>query len=236
MGGTDSNDGSPVGRTLPEEVLARRAALPRKPSAVTLEGRLVRLEPLDLARHAAGLQAVSDGRALTVGDRSTGAYDPEALIWRYLSGGPFSTATDLAAWLRPQVEAADVLPFCVLDAAGGHPLGVATYMNNVPEHLKVELGSIWYGPVAQRTGANTEATWLLLEHAFGLGYRRAEWKCDALNARSRASALRMGFTFEGIQDAHLIIRGRNRDTAWFRILDEEWPRVRAGLRDLLARA
>jgi RimJ/RimL family protein N-acetyltransferase len=104
---------------------------------------------------------------------------------------------------------------------------------NFPEHLKIELGGIWYSPVAQGTGANTEAAYLMLGHAFGLGYRRVEWKCDALNERSRRAAERLGFTFEGIQDAHYIVKGRNRDTAWFRMLDGEWPRVRQRLRELL---
>jgi RimJ/RimL family protein N-acetyltransferase len=106
----------------------------------------------------------------------------------------------------------------------------------VPEHLKVELGSIWYSPLAQRTGANTEATYLMLRHAFGLGYRRVEWKCDALNERSRRAALRMGFAFEGVQEYHYIVKGRNRDTAWFRILDREWPTVKILLERLLDRS
>jgi len=105
--------------------------------------------------------------------------------------------------------------------------------NNFPNHLKVELGNIWYSPLVQRTKANLEATYLLLQHAFNLGYRRVEWKCDALNLRSRKAALRMGFKFEGIQESHFIIKGRNRDTAWFRILDSEWPEVEKLLLALL---
>ncbi|HLV37504.1 MAG TPA: GNAT family protein, partial [Spirillospora sp.] len=102
-----------------------------------------------------------------------------------------------------------------------------------PQHLKVELGNIWYSPIAQRTGANTEAIYLMLEHAFGLGYRRIEWKCDALNERSRRAALHLGFQFEGIQEYHYIVKGRSRDTAWFRMLDREWPDVRQRLEALL---
>jgi RimJ/RimL family protein N-acetyltransferase len=118
----------------------------------------------------------------------------------------------------------------VTDPRSDQQLGVVNYQANVPEHLKIELGGIWYSPVAQRTGANTEATYLMLDHAFGLGYRRVEWKCDALNERSRHAAERLGFTFEGVQDAHYIVKGRNRDTAWFRMLDSEWPGVRERLR------
>jgi RimJ/RimL family protein N-acetyltransferase len=137
-------------------------------------------------------------------------------------------------YLRPQVEAPDGLPFCVRDRATDHPLGVANFMSNAPDHLKIELGSIWYSPLAQRTGANTEATGLMLAHAFALGYRRLEWKCNALNTRSRRAAERMGFTFEGIQEAHMVVKGRNRDTAWYRILDHEWPAVSHHLQTLLA--
>jgi RimJ/RimL family protein N-acetyltransferase len=102
-------------------------------------------------------------------------------------------------------------------------------MSNKPQHLSIELGNIWYSPLAQKTGANTEATYLMLNHVFNLGYRRVIWKCDALNTRSRRSALRLGFQFEGIHEQHLIVKGRNRDTAWFRILDNEWDAVRQQL-------
>jgi RimJ/RimL family protein N-acetyltransferase len=117
--------------------------------------------------------------------------------------------------------------------ATGRQVGVLNYMNNFPEHLKIELGSIWYSPLVQRTNANLEATYLTLKHAFELGYRRLEWKCNALNERSRRAALRMGFQFEGIQEAHMIIKGRNRDTAWYRLLDGEWAQVKPHLEGML---
>ena len=232
---TDVAAGSAVGTLLDDEVLARRTRLPLKPAPVTLAGARIRLEPLDLDRDAAALHAVANGQPAQLGDRRIEAYDPDALIWRYMSGGPFEQAEDLAAWLRAQVEAPNVLCLAVFDLATDRPIGAATYMANMPEHLKVELGSIWYSPLAQRTGANTEATYLMLRHAFDLGYRRVEWKCDTLNQRSRRAALRMGFTFEGIQEHHYVVKGRNRDTAWFRILDHEWPVVKARLEELLRR-
>ena len=228
--------GEAPGAELGDDVLARRSSLPLKPDPVTLAGSLVRLEPLDPGRDVGPLHAVSNGQPARLGDREVPAYDPDALIWRYMSGGPFARAEDLAGWLRPQAEAPNVLALCVRHAATGQPLGVATYMANMPEHLKVELGSIWYSPLAQRTGANTEATYLMLRHAFDLGYRRVEWKCDTLNERSRNAALRIGFTFEGIQRYHYVVKGRNRDTAWFRILDHEWPAAKAHLEDLLRRS
>jgi RimJ/RimL family protein N-acetyltransferase len=224
------------GARLADEVLERRGRLPLKPAPVTLVGARVRLMPIDAERDAEALHAVSNGRPATLGDRQVGAYDADALIWRYLFGGPFDRAEELAAWLRAQADPPNALYLCVVDAPTGQPIGAASFMSNAPEHLKIELGNIWYSPLAQRTGANTEATYLMLRHAFDLGYRRVEWKCDALNARSRSAALRMGFKFEGIQESHFVVKGRNRDTAWFRILDREWPAVRELLEDLLRRS
>ena len=167
-------------------------------------------------------------------DRSAPAYDPDLAIWRYMPSGPFTDVAGMRASLESQAAAIDGMPLTVLDRTTGRPVGVVNLMSNDPPNLKIELGGIWYSPIVQRTGANTEATWLLLRHAFGLGYRRLEWKCDSLNARSRLAALRMGFRFEGIQEQHRITKGRNRDTAWFRIVADEWPTVDARLRALIA--
>lgn len=224
-----------AGTPLSAGVLVRRETLPLKPAPVTLVGTEFTLAPLDLERDIPVLYARSNGEPLTLNGRSTGAYDAEATIWRFLLNGPFADEAALREALRGQIEAPNGRCFCVREQAGDTPIGVVNYINNIPEHLKIELGSIWYSPIAQRTNANLEATTLLLRHAFALGYRRVEWKCDALNLRSRKAALRMGFRFEGIQDAHFIIKGRNRDTAWFRILDHEWPMVEARLTALLAR-
>lgn len=223
----------PLPPPLPDDMLARRKTLPLKPASVTLTGLKVRLEPLDLDRDLAPLFAVSNGQPIILGDRSIDAYDPDEQIWRFMLAGPFPTSLDMAAYFRTQLDAPNALPFTVFDQATGQQIGVANYMSNVPEHLKIELGSIWYSPVAQRTGANTEATYLMLRHAFDLGYRRLEWKCNVLNEPSRQSALKMGFRFEGIQEAHFIMKNRNRDTAWFRILDHEWPDVKAQLEQRL---
>ena len=222
-----------TGNPLPPDVVARRDQLPLKPAPVTLTGTQVQLRPLDLDRDLAALHAVSNGEAIRLGERSVDAYDPEMLVWRYMGAGPFATADDLGQALRTQVDAPNGLALCVIDRASGQPIGVVNYMTNFPEHLKIELGNIWYSPVVQRTKASLETTYLLLRHAFDLGYRRVEWKCDSLNERSRRSALRMGFQFEGIQEAHYIVKGRNRDTAWFRILDHEWPAVRERLERMI---
>jgi RimJ/RimL family protein N-acetyltransferase len=209
------------------DVLARRAQLPTKPAPVAVAGSVAALRPLDLDADCDALHAASSGAAFRLGARAVDAYDPDDKIWRWMSGGPFADAAALRRWLAAQVEAPDGLPLTV--SVDGAPVGVANFLANQPQHLKIELGSIWYGPIAQGTAVSAETTYLMLEHAFGLGYRRVEWKCDARNQRSRRAALAYGFTFEGIQDAHYIVKRQNRDTAWFRMLDREWP----GLRDRL---
>jgi RimJ/RimL family protein N-acetyltransferase len=221
---------------LPDDQLALRDKLPRKPVPVTLEGKRVRLVPLDVERDTVPLFEVMNGSAITLGERHVDAYDADELIWRWMFGGPFADADGMREYLRAISDPPDALAMTVFDAVTERQVGVATFMSNVPAHLKIELGSISYSPIAQRTGANTEATYLMLKHAFGLGYRRLEWKCNALNQRSRAAALKMGFQFEGIQEAHMIVKGRSRDTAWFRILDHEWAGVQRHLEGLLARS
>lgn len=219
---------------LGDEALARRSSLPLKPDAVTLSGRIVRLEPLVVERDAARLHELTNGSPITLGGRQVEAYDAEALVWRYLFSGPFATREDFTVYAQRLADAPNGLAMTVFEQATNAPVGIACYINNVPLDLKIELGSISYSPIAQRTGANVEATYLMLKHAFGLGYRRLEWKCNALNERSRRAALRMGFQFEGIQEQHMIVKGRNRDTAWFRILDREWSDVQARLEGLVA--
>lgn len=213
--------------------LALRRQLPLKPAAVMLTGAYVQLRPLDLAQDVAPLYAVSNGAAFAVGGRTVAAYDAEALIWRFLFDGPFADEDNFARYCQQQVEAANGLCLCVLDAPSGHPIGMTNFMSNSPEHLKIELGGIWYSPLIQRGKANTEATYLMLKHAFELGYQRVEWKCNARNERSRRAALRMGFRFEGVQERHMIVKDRVRDTAWYRILAREWPAIEAHLQRLL---
>jgi RimJ/RimL family protein N-acetyltransferase len=209
---------------LPAEILARRDRLPLKPAPVVLTGKLVELRPLELAADGDALHAVSSGAPFALAGRSVGSYDPEDRIWRWMSGGPFADAAALRGWLAPLVAAPDGLALTVRVA--GTPVGVMCLLANQPQHLKIELGAIWYGPIAQCTGVSAEAACLLAGHAFALGYRRVEWKCDAKNQRSRRAAVAYGFAFEGVQDAHYIIKGRSRDTAWYRMLDTEWSTFR----------
>jgi len=195
----------------------------RRPARRPLEGRRVRLEPLEPGSHAPGLFACSHGDPAT------------EVLWTYLSYGPFAGVEEMRAFLEEIAPSEDPLFFAVVDLERGAPAGMVSFLNIAPADRRAELGHIWYGPAAQRTSVNTEAVRLMLGELFdGLGYRRAEWKCDALNAPSRAAALRLGFTFEGVFRRHMIVKGRNRDTAWYSMLDTEWPAVRANIDRWLA--
>jgi RimJ/RimL family protein N-acetyltransferase len=150
-------------------------------------------------------------------------------IWTYLFDGPFDSVDALRERLTVAQQTDDPLFFTLVRLPDQQPQGAASYMRIEPEHGVIEIGNIWFGTPLQRTPAATEAIFLLLRHAFDdLGYRRVEWKCNALNRRSRQAAERFGFRFEGVFRQHLVIKGRNRDTAWYAITDEEWPPVRQG--------
>jgi RimJ/RimL family protein N-acetyltransferase len=148
-------------------------------------------------------------------------------LWTYMGDGPYSSVDELRRSLESAAASEDPLYFAVV--RDGRALGRAAYMRITPESGVIEIGNIVFGPDLQRTTAATEAIYLLARHAFDdLGYRRLEWKCNALNAASRRAAERLGFTFEGVFRQHMIVKGRNRDTAWYAIVDGEWPAVRAG--------
>jgi RimJ/RimL family protein N-acetyltransferase len=187
----------------------------RAPAPVVLQGSRVRLEPFDAARHADELFASSHG---------PGA---DTHLWDYLPYGPFAGVAELRAWIAAREDSTDPLFLAVVDTATDRAAGQASFLRAAPEHGSVEIGHIWIGAALQRTPAATEALALLVRHAFdALGNRRLEWKCDAANARSRRTAERLGFEFEGVFRQHMVVKGRNRDTAWFAILDGDWPRVR----------
>ncbi len=220
-------------KKLADDVLLRRSSIPEKLCDVCLKGQFVTLKPLDIERDVKPLYDVSCGKPITFGMKVYPAYDADLLIWRYMFDGPFETEVDFAKSLCVQKNAPNGLCMTVFDNESCHQIGVANFMNTMPQHLKIELGGIWYSPIAQRTHANLEATCLMLQHAFFLGFRRVEWKCDVENQRSIKSAKRMGFTFEGIQESHFIVKDCNRDTAWFRMLSSEWPQVKITLKSLL---
>jgi RimJ/RimL family protein N-acetyltransferase len=195
----------------------------RAPSHEPMEGASVRLEPVDAAKHAASLYRLSHARP---GD---------AVLWTYLAYGPFADQGAFEGWLAERAGSEDPLFFALVEEGSGRASGMASYLNIVPAHGCIEIGHIWFAPPLQKTRAATEAIFVMMRHAFDdLGYRRLEWKCDALNEASRRAARRFGFTYEGTFRQHMVVKGRNRDTAWFAMLDREWPAVRAAFERWLA--
>jgi RimJ/RimL family protein N-acetyltransferase len=185
------------------------------PPRTVMNGKFCRLEPLDVARHARDLF-----RAFRA--------DTEGRIWTYLAVGPFDEFEAYRAWLEKSCLGDDPLFFAVIDLETGHAVGVASYLRIDPANGVIEVGSINYAPALQRTAAGTEAMYLMMKRVFDeLGYRRYEWKCDTLNAGSRRAAERYGFTYEGEFRQAVLYKGRNRDTAWFAIIDKDWPGIRA---------
>ena len=183
----------------------------KTPSYVRLEGRLVTIAPLDPAAHGDALYRGSHG-------------DGKDELWRYLSDGPFPNRAAFDASLKQKAASKDPLYFTIVDNATGVAVGQAAYLRITPEHRVIEVGAILFTPALQKTAGATEAMYLMARHAFeDLSNRRYEWKCDSLNARSRRAAVRFGFRFEGVFRQHMIRRGQNRDTAWFSMLDGEWP-------------
>ncbi len=182
---------------------------PPRPNASVLQGQFARLERLEPS-HTAGL---------------FDAFRGHDALWNYMPYGPFDDALAYAQWAKDTALGDEPLFYAIRDTATGHLGGVASYLNITPAHGTIEIGHICLAPSIAGTRVSTEALAQMLAWAFDAGYRRVEWKCNALNIPSRAAAQRLGFSFEGVFRNHLIVKGRNRDTAWFAITDAEWPLV-----------
>lgn len=206
----------PVGTSLPDWQERPR------PQRIVLEGRYCRLEPVDAHKHAQDLfEAYAEA--------------PDGSDWTYMMGGPFPDPASYRAYAEALQKSEDPLHYAVIDAASGRAVGTMSLMRIEPRHGVVEVGHIALSRRLKRTRVATEAQFLLMRYAFAqLGYRRYEWKCDSLNAPSRQAAQRLGFTFEGIFRQAIVYRGRNRDTAWFSIIDGEWPALGAAFERWLA--
>ena len=199
--------GQPIGSPLPHWTA--------RPPRSAMEGRFSRVEPIDPARHAADLHA---------------AYllDNDGRNWTYLPYGPFAHFEEYRDWLERAATSDDPLVHCIIESRSNRAVGVASFMRIDPSAGVIEVGGINYAPPLQRTPAATEAMYLMMRRVFDeLGYRRYEWKCDSLNAPSRAAALRLGFHYEGMFRQATVYKARNRDTCWFSILDSEWPALKA---------
>ena len=193
-----------------------------RPERTTLGGRFVRVVPLDAERHLDDLFACLGGLE-------------QASLWTYMFDGPFADRTAFIEAMKKREASNDPLFFAIEEAGSNRAVGIASYMRIEPAHRVIEVGGIVFSPDLRRKPSATEAMYLMTRHVFeDLGYRRYEWKCDALNAPSRRAALRLGFAFEGIFRSHMIIKGRNRDTAWFSMLDTEWLALKAAFEAWLA--
>jgi len=214
---TQSPSPLPLGEPLPDWQ-------PRpRPTRVTLTGRYCRLEPLDAQRHTDALFSAYAQAADTARD------------WTYLSVGPFADAEAFRAYIERISAQSDPLHFAVVDLSTEQPLGTLALMNQRPEHGVVEVGFVVLWPALQRSRLATEAQFLLMRYVFDeLGYRRYEWKCDSLHQRSRNAALRLGFRYEGTFRQAIVYKQRSRDTAWFSIIDKDWPLVSAALSQWLS--
>ncbi len=192
-----------------------------EPDREAIVGTRCRLESLDADLHAAALHAAYSKHR-------------DAGNWTYLPYGPFETEKDYVELVRGLLTLRDTYFFAIVDLASGAPLGVASFLRAVPAMGSIEVGHLSYSPALQQTPTSTEAMYLMMKRAFeDWGYRRYEWKCDGLNAPSRAAAKRLGFRFEGLFRNHVVAKNRNRDTAWFAITDAEWPGLRAALESWL---
>ena len=183
---------------------------PPHPKGIRLNGAHVRLEPLDVGRHAAGLFAAH-------------GHDKAGVNWAYLPYGPFDDLAGYEAWLRSTTQSDDPTFFAIIRRADEMPVGVASYLRINQNDASIEVGHINYSPLLQQTAGGTEAMFLMMKWAFENGYRRYEWKCNALNAKSRYAAQRLGLSYEGVFRQMSVSKGRNRNTAWFAAIDSEWP-------------
>ncbi len=213
MADSSINDlGQPLGRPVANWTTALR------PTPQPLVGRTCRLEPLDVARHGEGLWEAA-------------SQDKDGSSWTYLPYGPHPTFEAYREHLLAQQASSDPHFYAVIEQGSGQAVGVASFMRIFPEMGSLEIGHIYFSPRLQRTTAATEALALMLTEAFEqLGYRRVEWKCNSLNENSKAAALRLGFSYEGLFRQTAVVKGRNRDTAWYSIIDSEWPALADGFR------
>ncbi|MDA8536770.1 GNAT family N-acetyltransferase [Alphaproteobacteria bacterium] len=191
---------------------------PPHPEGITLDGQLVRLEPLDSEKHA---QQLFESNSEKGGERN----------WTYLPYGPFNTVSDYSDWLRSIEGLPDPVFFTIIRKEDERAVGVASYLRINPNEGSIEVGHINFSPCLQRTAEATETMFLMMQWAFNSGYRRYEWKCNAKNVKSRKAAQRLGLSYEGVFRQASISKGQNRDTAWFAAIDKEWQQLEAAFSD-----
>lgn len=204
-----SNDPRPLDVPVPSQAIIH-------PEKKVLDGKKVRLEPLS-EKHIDDMWETCNG-------------EDKNAIWDYMPAGPFETKHDFTSYVKSKIESKDPLFFAVIDKSTDKCMGHATLMRIDPSNRVIEVGNILFSPLLQRTTLTTETQYLFMKYVFDeLNYRRYEWKCHNMNSPSKKAAQRLGFQFEGVFRKHLIYKGRNRDTAWFSIIDDEWPVVKKAL-------
>ena len=201
--------GDPIGMTVAERP---RPQVPDE--AIVLEGRHCRLEVLDADRHSVDLYQAY-------------AKDVDGRLWTYIPNGPWTSHAQFDEWVRTAHHKADPFFYAIIDSANGKAVGIASFLRVDPASQSIEVGWITYSPLMQRSPLSTECMYLMMKYAFDMGYRRYEWKCNAMNRPSIEAAMRLGFSFEGLFRQATLVKGHNRDTAWFAILDEDWPVAKA---------
>jgi RimJ/RimL family protein N-acetyltransferase len=206
--------GQPVG------VLVPRWVAPKFPAYEAMEGRLCSIEPL-----------VPDRDSITLYEANS--LDKEGKMWTYLPYGPFASFELYRSWLRVSVLTSDPQFYAIIDKSTQKAIGVAAYLRIDPKNGSIEVGHLNFSPLMQKTAIATEAMFLMMQRAFNLGYRRYEWKCNALNKPSRRAAQRLGLSYEGVFRNATVSKGRNRDTAWYAAIDEEWPALQAAFKQWL---
>jgi len=206
--------GQPVG------VLVPRWVAPKFPAYEAMEGRLCGIEPL-----------VPDRDSITLYEANS--LDKEGKMWTYLPYGPFASFELYRSWLRVSVLTSDPQFYAIIDKSTQKAIGVAAYLRIDPKNGSIEVGHLNFSPLMQKTAIATEAMFLMMQRAFNLGYRRYEWKCNALNKPSRLAAQRLGLSYEGVFRNATVSKGRNRDTAWYAAIDEEWPALQAAFKQWL---
>lgn len=206
--------GQPVGLPVPHW------QPPPVPPRATMEGRFCRVEALSAERHAQQLYEAN-------------AIDTEQRNWTYMTYGPFASWEEYRDWVKASAASSDPLFFAIIDKTSGKASGVASYLRIDPRHGSIEVGHLMFSPLLQGKPAATEAMYLMMERAFALGYRRYEWKSNALNEPSRRAAQRLGMSYEGLFRQAAVVKGRNRDTTWYAAIDSEWPALKAAFQQWL---
>lgn len=193
---------------------------PALPSRESMEGRFCRVEALSVERHARELFAAN-------------SLDAENRNWTYMTYDPFESWDAYRDWVSESATTRDPLFFAIVDKGSKRAVGVASYLRIDPRHGSIEVGHLMFSPLLQGKPAATEAMFLMMKRAFELGYRRYEWKCNALNVPSRRAAQRLGLSYEGLFRQAAVVKGRNRDTAWYAAIDQEWPALKAAFQKWL---